>query len=222
MSLKNMIKILIVDDHKIFRDTLKTSLESVDEFQIIGDAVDGLQAIEMVDSLLPDVVIMDIFMKNLNGIESARQIIKKYPRVKIIILSMLAEESFIKQALSIGVSGYLLKECGINELIDSINSVINDKKYFSPGISEIIANLYLNSKDTKEKSIFEILSSREIEVLQLFAEGKTIQESSEILKISKRGVEKVRQNIKYKLKIDSHDELFKYAKSEGIIQTFNN
>jgi DNA-binding NarL/FixJ family response regulator len=215
-----MIKIIIVDDHKIFRDTLKRSLESISDFQIISEAEDGLQVLERLANLSPDIIIMDISMKNMNGLESAEQIISRYPEIKILILSMLFDESFIKQALKIGVSGYLLKEDSFDELISAINAIKKGKKYFSPSISDIIANLYLKSKPEIKDTIFNILSKREMEVFQLYIEGKTIKESADILRISERAIEKVRQNIKIKLKLNTLEECKEYAKSQKIIDSF--
>jgi DNA-binding NarL/FixJ family response regulator len=212
-----MIRILLADDHKILRESLGESLSDLEDFQIVGEADDGIIAVREVKELQPDVVIMDISMKNLNGIEASRQILSEFPNIKIIVLSMHLNKLFITEALKVGVSGYLLKNCGIKELEEAIRSVIQGKTYLSPEVSDIVTRIYLKETPEVSSTVAQILTPREREVLQLLAQGKSAKESAEILNVSVKTVEAARFAMRKKLNLNSAAELTQYAIKEGLI-----
>jgi len=212
-----MIRIILADDHRILRESLGESLSDIEDFQIVGEADDGIIAVREVKELQPDVVIMDISMKNLNGIEASRQILSEFPNIKIIVLSMHLNKLFITEALKVGASGYLLKNCGIKELEEAIRSVIKGKTYLSPEVSDIVTKIYLKETPEVSTTVAQILTTREREVLQLLAQGKSTKESAEILNISVKTVEAARFAMRKKLNLNSAAELTQYAIKEGLI-----
>jgi two-component system response regulator NreC len=212
-----MIRILLADDHKILRESLGESLSDIEDFQIVGEAEDGIAAVKKAKELLPDVVVMDISMKNINGIEATRQILSEFPNIKIIILSMHLNKLFITEALKTGASGYLLKNCGVKELEEAIRSAIQNKSYLSPEVSDVITKIYLKETPGVDTSVAQILSPREREVLQLLAEGKSTKETADVLNVSIRTVESARISMKKKLGLNSLAELTQYAIREGLI-----
>jgi DNA-binding NarL/FixJ family response regulator len=210
------IKILLADDHKIVRDGLRTMIAGHPDLEVVAEAENGRTAVRLVKQLSPDVVIMDISMPDLNGIEATRHIIADAPRVKIIALSMHSDGHYVKELFKAGASGYLLKECAFEELANAIHTVAGDQIYLSPRITHVVINDYLNKVPMAKNSVFSVLTAREREVLQLLAEGKTTKEIAYTLDLSTKTVEAHRQKIMEKSKLHSVAELTKYAIREGL------
>lgn len=211
MTYINNINILLVDDHKLLRDGLKNILEQRSNMHVIGEASDGREAIKLCSKLLPNVVVMDVAMPGLNGIEAARQINKDHPDIKIIGVSMHSSKQFIQGMFNAGAFGYLLKDGDADELITAITSVMQHKKYLSKDLNQEFLTL-LKRGETLEKTP---LSSREKEVLQLIAEGNSSKKIGEILFLSPKTVDVHRNNIMKKIDIYTIPELTKYAIQEG-------
>ncbi|MEQ8190319.1 MAG: response regulator transcription factor [Candidatus Eremiobacterota bacterium] len=209
------IKILLSDDHKLFRQGLRTLLEKQSDMTVTGEADNGISTIELSEKLLPDVILMDISMPDMNGIEATKRIISNNPAIKIIALSMHSDKRFITEMLKSGASGYLLKDSAFEELSIAIRTVMKNQNYLSSTITDIVIRDYINIKN-KENSAFTLLSSREREVLQLLSEGKTTKEIALCLQVSSKTIETHRKQIMDKLNIYSMAELTKYAIREGI------
>ena len=210
------IKVLIADDHQIMREGLRALLEKEPDIQVLGEAEDGRMIQRKARELQPDVIIMDVAMPDLNGIEATRQIVAERPGVKIIALSMHDDRRFVLNMLKAGAAGYMLKDCAFKDLAKAIRVVMSHKTFLSPEVADIVVKDYLSSTQTGESSAFNQLSPREREVLQLLAEGKTSALIGEMLHISIKTVETHRQQIMVKLKIRSFAELTKYAIREGL------
>ncbi|MFH0897942.1 MAG: response regulator transcription factor [Candidatus Bathyarchaeota archaeon] len=210
------IRILLVEDHSIVREGLKALLEKQPEIEVVGEAEDGRKALHLCKELLPDVVIMDVAMPDMNGIEATRLIIKEAPNTKIIGLSMHSDRRFVVEMLKAGSSGYLLKDCAFEELTNAVNTVMRGNIYLSSQISDNIINEYVNLLSKNNISVFSILTTREREVLQFLAEGKRTREIASLLRVSVKTIETYRQQIMDKLNIHSVAELTKYAIREGL------
>jgi len=211
------IKVLIVDDHQIVRDGLRSLLEKEADLQVIGEAADGRTALRIIREQAPRVVIMDVAMPDLNGIEATIQIKKEFPEVKVIALSMHCDRRFVLSMIKAGASGYLIKDCAFKELIRAIRVVVvQNKIYMSPGITDVLVENYLSGAPAEERIAFSLLTPREREVLQLIAEGKTSNQIGEHLHVSIKTVETHRAGILNKLNIRSVAELTKFAIREGI------
>jgi len=209
-------KVLIADDHQIMREGLRALLEKEIDIQVLGEAEDGRMIQRMARELQPDVIIMDVAMPDLNGIEATRQIAAELPGIKIIALSMHDDRRFVLNMLKAGASGYMLKDCAFKDLAKAIRVVMSHKTYLSPEVADIVVKDYLSTTQPIEASAFNLLSPREREVLQLIAEGKTSALIGERLNISIKTVETHRQNLMLKLKVRSVAELTKYAIREGL------
>lgn len=209
-------KILLADDHRLFRDGLRTLLEKRPDLEVIGETVDGLGTIAAVRDLMPDIVLMDVTMPELNGIEATRRILADHPHIRVIMLSMHADQRFVVESLRAGASGYLLKDCAIDELLDAIRTVQKSQRYLSHFIEDSIITDYLNLTTGRSGSAFSMLTAREREVLQLLAEGKGTKEIAGQLKVSIKTVETHRKQIMDKLNLHSIAELTKYAIREGL------
>jgi DNA-binding NarL/FixJ family response regulator len=212
------IKIILADDHAMLRHGLSKSFQNEKDMEIVAQAKDGRTTVELVRELSPNVVIMDIGMPDLNGIEATRQITKECPKVKVIALSMHSSKNFIIEMFKAGASGYLLKDCEFDELVNAVRLVVNNKKYISPAISDVVVDNYMQQPDNAKGTAFSILSQREREVLQLLTEGKATKQIAKRLHISAKTVEVHRLNLMGKLKIDSIAQLTKYAIQEGLTQ----
>ncbi len=210
------IKVLIADDHKMFRDGLRTLLQRHSGVEVIAEAEDGLQALKLVEEKDPDVVIMDISMPELNGIETTRKISSDFPNTKVVMLSMHSDRRFVVEALKAGAAGYLLKDSAFEELVQVIQKVQNDQVYLSSKINDIILKEYIQMVKRGGASAFTVLSPREREVLQLLAEGKSTRQIADLLKVSIKTIETHRKQIMDKLEIRSVAELTKYAIREGL------
>lgn len=206
------IKIILVDDHKILRDGLRNVIEKKANLQVVGEAQDGREAVKLCRELKPNVVVMDVSMPGLNGVEATKQITQENTDIKIIGLSMHSNKRFITGMFKAGAYGYLLKDSDSEELIDAIDSVARNKKYISNRISGIILHEFLASIP-EEKSE---LSSREKEILQLIAEGKSSKDIGEMIFVSSKTVDAHRKNIMDKLELRTIPELTKYAIKSGL------
>jgi two-component system response regulator NreC len=206
------IKVLIADDHQLFREGLTNLLASAADIEVIGQAENGQEVLEKVRFQEPDIILMDIGMPRLNGIETTIALRKEYPDIKILALSMHDEKTYVKGMLEAGAWGYLLKNCAYDQLVDAIIQVYNGKKYLDTYAAEVIIQDYLSDSLGKIK-----LSERESEVLKLLAEGRSIREISEALFISIKTVCSHKQNIFYKLEIENMSQLIKFALKNGIV-----
>jgi len=202
-------KIVLADDHVMFRQGIKQIVREIEGLEVIGEADDGLELLQLLQELRPDLIILDISMPNLRGLEAAREIKRLYPKSKVLLLTMHKRKEFVRQGLAHGVDGFLLKEDADIELLRAIRTIEQGEKYFSPLLSATLADLALE----KEKP--SLLSIREKEVLKLLAEGKNNREIAELLHISKYTVRRHRSNIMKKLGIKSLAHLLKYAFSQG-------
>jgi len=216
-SLENdmSIKVLIADDHQIIRECLRAMLEKEHNIKIVGEAMDGRMTERLARELVPDVIIMDVSMPNLNGLEATRQLAAKLPGVKIIALSMHDDRRFVLNMLKAGAAGYILKEDAFKSVSKAIRMVMINKTYLSNRISDLSENNYLTSSGRKSTDV-QLLSCREREVLQLVAEGKTSNQIADSLQISVKTVETHRGQLLAKLRVKSVAELTKYAIREGL------
>lgn len=210
------VKVIIADDHKIMRDGLKSMLEKQRDIEIIAEASDGLTTVELAIKLKPDVIIMDVAMPDMNGIEATRRIIEKSPNIKVIALSMHSDKQFIIEMLNAGASGYVLKDCAFHELINAIHSVTSNRSYLSPEIADVMIKEFKHVISKESLSAFSLLTPRERQVLQLIAEGKTTKEIAYTLKVSTKTIETYRRQIMDKLDIHTIAGLTKYAVREGL------
>jgi len=211
------IKVFVADDHKIFREGLKTLLEMKIGVEVVGEASDGREALREIIHLKPDIVIMDISMPNLNGIDATHQIVSANPNIKVMILSMHKDESFVKEALKAGAIGYMIKDGAFSELLDAIKTIMAGKIYLSPTLNEIIVKGFVDKLRVENLNSLSVLTSREREVLQLIAEGKSTSQIGDIMCISIKTVETHRQNIMKKLNINTVAGLVKYAIQKGLV-----
>jgi len=210
-----MVQALLVDDHRIMREGLRSLLETRG-IHVIGEAGDGRTAVEMATELHPDVVVMDITIPLLNGIDATALIMNNVPTTKVIALSMHSDARVVDQMLKAGALGYVLKDSVVDDLLTAVHTVLDGQPYFSPRIAQIVLNGYLNPEQKTETSTPQLLSSREREVLQLFAEGHSTKEIAQALFVSIKTIEKHRQNIMDKLQFHSIAEMTKYAIREGL------
>jgi two-component system response regulator NreC len=213
------IRILLVDDHTILRAGLKMMLNAQPDMDVIGEAHDGRQAIQESQRLRPDIVLMDITMPDVNGIEATRQIKKALPDVKILILTMHENDEYVFQALRAGASGYILKEAADTELISALHVVQNGNFYLSPSAQSVMVGDYLQRVNAgEEKDSYNILTEREREILKLVAEGFTNNQIGELLVISPKTVDTHRTHIMDKLNLHSRAELVKFAMRRGLLE----
>jgi DNA-binding NarL/FixJ family response regulator len=210
------VKILLVDDHAMVRSGLKALLLSRPGHEVLGEAHNGRAAVKMVGELSPDVVVMDLRMPDLNGIDACRQIVAAKPDVKVVGLSGSSDERATVEMLRAGASGYVLKDSAFDELIAAIATVIKGKVYLSPAITGGIVENYIRGGHDGVATAFGTLSPREREVLQLIAEGKATKEVANKLDVSIKTAETHRRNLMAKLQVDSVAELTKYAIREGL------
>ncbi|MGB2769319.1 MAG: response regulator transcription factor [Candidatus Zixiibacteriota bacterium] len=212
------IKLLVADDHKIFRQGIKKLLEEESDLQVVGEASDGREAVKKTIELKPDVILMDIAMANLNGLEATRQIKKQLPSAKVIMVTMHKNEEYVLQSFQAGASGFILKEGAVEELVSAIRSINSDKSFLSPSISKTLIDAYMRKMETgKTETPFDLLTDREREVLQLIAEGYTNREVAKSLFISVKTVEAHRAHIMQKLNIHDIAKLVKYAIQKGLV-----
>lgn len=213
------IRILLADDHTILRAGLKMMLNAQPDMEVVGEAQDGRQAIHEAQRLQPDVILMDITMPDMNGIEATRQVKKLLPDIKILILTMHEHDEYVFQALRAGASGYMLKEAADTELITALHVIQSGQFYLSPAAQSVMVGDYLQRVRTgEEKDSYSSLTEREREILKLVAEGHTNNQIAELLIISPKTVDTHRTHIMDKLNLHSRAELVKYAMRRGLLE----
>jgi two-component system response regulator NreC len=214
----NVIRILLADDHTVVRKGLRLLIESHPGFKVIAEAANGREAVSLAEANTPNVVVLDVAMPLLNGIEAARQISAKLPQTAIVFLSMHSDEGYVLKALKSGAKAYLLKDSAEDDLINAIKAVSEGKAFFSPAISKMLVEDYMRQMREREvEDSYELLTTREREILQLFAEGKSVKEVAALLDLSLYTVETHRSNIFQKLDLHSVAELILYAVRKGVI-----
>ena len=212
------IRILLADDHTVVRRGLRLLLEQQADFQVVGEADDGRQAVDLAASVHPDVAVLDIGMPLLNGIEATRKIITAAPATAVVVLSMHSDETYVLRALKAGAKGYLLKNSAEADLIQAVRAVAEGKSFFSPVISRMLLEDYMRQVAKREvEDSYDLLTPREKEILQLVAEGRTNKEVANILKLSLYTVETHRSNLMQKLGLHNTAEIVLYAVRKRII-----
>ena len=213
------VRVLLADDHEVVRNGLRYVIEREPHLEVSGEAENGRDAVRLAAELKPDVVVMDIAMPNLNGIEATAQITKHSPRTAVIVLSMYSDESYLVRALSSGAKGYLLKDSAGNDLVQAIDSVHHGKPFFSPQIANVLLEDYMRRLRREQlEDTYELLTDREKEVLQLLAEGKSNKDVANLLNLSVYTVETHRNNLMQKLNLHNTAEIVLYAVRKKIIQ----
>ena len=213
------IRILLVDDHAILREGLRILLESQNVFQVVGEASDGMSAIQLAVDLAPDVVIMDISMPGMYGVEATRRIVAKCPDTRVIALSMHSTRNFVSEMLKAGACGYLLKRATGSELVTAIQIVMKGQVYLSPDVAGTFVEVLIRDKPTETKSALSELTAREREVLRLVAEGRTTKEIATLLRVTAKTIDSHRAQIMDKLGIHGIAGLTKLALHEGLISS---
>jgi two-component system, NarL family, response regulator NreC len=211
-------RVLLADDHKLIRSGLRLLVEQQADLSVVGEANDGREAVSLAKSLKPDVVVMDIGMANLNGIEAALQITQANADVAVVMLSMHSDESYVLRALKSGAKGYLLKDSAESDLIRAVHAVAEGKSFFSPAVSKVLLDDYVRKlKRSGADDAYDLLTPREREILQLVAEGKSNKDIANLLNLSVYTVETHRSNLMEKLNLKGIPELILFAVRKGII-----
>jgi len=210
------IKILIADDHKIVREAIGSLINNEFSMELVGEAEDGRTAVQLVRQLQPNVVVMDIAMPNLNGIEATRQIVHEFPDVKVVALSERSDRRSVLEMLKAGASGYVLKQCPFQELACAIRNAASNQMYLSPQISGTVVEGYIHHQAEHDDSAYSVLTPREREVLQLITEGKSTKVIAKELYVSSKTIDWHRSQLMKKLGVQSVAELVKYAINEGL------
>ncbi|MEZ5359712.1 MAG: response regulator transcription factor [Candidatus Zixiibacteriota bacterium] len=211
-----MINVLLADDHRLLIEGLRPLLERQGDITVVGIAQNGFDTIKLAEELNPDIILLDISMPQLNGIDAARRIISQSPKIKIIMLSMHADQRFIQESLRVGASGYILKESAAQEVIEAVRIVSKGDVFFSASVRERVLQNYVSWLREGNKIPESPLTGREREVLQLLAEGKSTKDIADLLFVSIKTVESHRKQIMDKLNLHSIAELTKYAIKEGL------
>jgi DNA-binding NarL/FixJ family response regulator len=211
------LRVLIADDHGIVREGLRSLIAEQRDMSVVGEAEDGRAAVELARELSPDVVIMDVSMPGLNGIEATRQIGRAAPAPKVIALSMHNDKRFVAEMLAAGASGYLLKDCAFDELVRAIRAVVSGQTYLSPGVAGAVVQDYLGGERPTEEDVYDRLSEREKQVLKLIADGSTNKEIASLLDIAVKTVMAHRTNLMTKIGAHSRTDIFKFALRKGLI-----
>jgi DNA-binding NarL/FixJ family response regulator len=214
----NSLRIVLADDHVVVRNGLRLILEQQPDFEVVGEASDGREVVRLAEIEEPDVVVMDIGMPNLNGIEATRRIVVSRPKTAVVILSMHSDEGYVVRSLKAGVRAYLLKDSAEADLIAAIRAISTGRSFFSPAIRRLLQEDFMRQlEDHEVEDTYDLLSTREREILQLAAEGKTNKEMANSLNLSLFTVETHRAHILQKLNLHSVPELILYAVRKGII-----
>lgn len=214
----SVISIILADDHQIVRQGLRSLLDAEADMKVVGCAATGLEAVELVNKLRPEILVTDMMMPELNGIEVTRQALQRSPATRVIVLSMHSNEGYVTQALRNGALGYVLKDSSLEELVDAVRSVLSGRRYLSESISERMIETYIQKEqDASVDDPYETLTNREREVIQMVAEGHSSTEIAERLTISARTVETHRSNLMRKLSLGNQTELIRFAIRKGIL-----
>ena len=212
------IRVLLSDDHLVVRKGLRSILERQSGMEVVGEAADGREAVALAESLTPDVAIIDITMPHLNGIDATAQIVKRNPKIGVVILSVHSDETYILRALNSGAKGYLLKDSAETDLVKAVDTVASGKPFFSPAIAEALLEDYMRFLHQRNlEDSYDLLTDREKEVLQLLAEGKPNKEIASLLNLSVYTVETHRSNLMQKLGLHNTAEIVLYAVRKKII-----
>ena len=209
--------IVLADDHHIVRKGLRTLLEAEGEFAVIGEEADGLKVVELIERLRPDVLLLDVQMPGLNGLEITRQIVQRALKTRVIILSMHANETYVREALRYGAQGYVLKDANPSEMVEAVRDVSAGRRYLSRALSEHAIEAYAQKAQAGASDPYESLTTREREVLHLAAESSSTSEIAARLGISPRTVESHRENLMRKLGLQNQTDLIRYALRRGIL-----
>jgi two-component system response regulator NreC len=212
-----MPTIILSDDHHIVRQGFRALLEKQPDFTVLADTGNGLDVLPLVEQLKPEILIIDLMMPGLNGLEVTRQVQRSSPDTSVIVLTMHSDESYVRQAMANGAKGYVLKDSKVTDLVQAVYAVLAGGHYLSPALSERVLEAYLNNGEDEPVNPFDSLTSREREILQLVAEGKTSPQIGDLLSISPRTVEVHRSNIMRKLELHTHTELIRFAIRQGIL-----
>ncbi len=210
------IKIILADDHKVMREGLKSLLNQQKDIQVIGEADDGQAVVRLTRKLEPDIVVLDIGMPNMNGIQATQHIVAEVPDTKVLALSMHSDHQFVVKMLQAGASGYMLKDCAFEELVLAVRTIADGKFYLSKDVTGLVITNYINSMQATAAAGEPILTSRERETLQLIAEGNSTAETANILNVSTKTIETHRKHIMDKLDIHNIADLTKYAVRVGL------
>ena len=212
------IRVLIADDHAIIREGLRVMLSNQQDMEVVAVATNGREAIRLVDKHEPEVAVMDISMPELNGIEAIQQILPRHPQMKVIVLSIHETKPYVYRSLKAGAKGYLIKETAGLEVVEAVRAVDRGERYLSQRIADLLTDVSFRNLETSiAVSPLETLSSREREILQLVAEGKTSQEIAERLSISPKTVDTYRSRLMHKIRVDDMAGLVKFAIQHGVI-----
>jgi DNA-binding NarL/FixJ family response regulator len=212
-----MADILLADDHHIVRQGVRVLLEREPHFRLVGEASDGIEAVRLAERLSPDILITDIMMPGLNGLEVTRQVTKSSPKTRVIILSMYTSDAYLFEAFRNGASGYVLKDSQASDLITAVREALAGRRYISPPLSERALDLYSRKMELPPDDPYERLTSREREVFQMVAEGRTSNEIADRLFISRRTAEGHRANLMKKLRLQNHTDIVRLALKRGIL-----
>jgi len=209
--------IILADDHPVVRRGMQTLLESEADFSIVGVAADGLETVRLVERLKPDVLVLDLMMPGLSGLEALRIVHERSPKTRIVILSMYSTSAFVAQALQNGATGYVLKGCSEESLVRAVKEAAAGRRFLSPPVTEIAINAYIEQSKTGPFDPHDTLTPRQREVLQLVAEGKTNADIAARLNISRRTVENHRATLMQRLGLQNQAELIRHAIRHGLI-----
>jgi len=210
------IRVLLVDDHQLFRQGMRSMLANDAGIEVIGEAENGRRAVELARQLAPDVIVMDISMPDLNGIEATRQIAARTPRTRVLAISMHSDRRFVTGILAAGAAGYLLKDCAFDELCRAIHAVAKKQVYLSPAVAGEVVDAHVRGGDDAASQPLGDLTSRQLEILQLVAEGRATKQIAARLHVSTKTVDTHRHEIMTKLDLHSIAELTKFAVREGL------
>jgi len=210
------IRVVLADDHRLFREGLRTLLDQQPHLEVVGEAADGTSLLARVPAWRPDVVLMDVSMPGLNGLEATRRLRAEHPGVAVVVLSMHADHRFVVEALRAGALGYVLKDCEVAALVEAIRCAARGEIHLAPAVAGNVVRDYLALATDRPESAFSVLSAREREVLQMLSEGRSVKEIAQSLVVSIKTVETHRKNVMDKLDIHSIAELTRYALREGL------